>query len=203
MMKVVFLTHLAEETPGAFLEWCQSKSYSYSIVRLFLEEKLPQLEDFDVLIVMGGPMSVHDDLEWLSDERKLISSAIKANKMVVGVCLGAQQIAVCLGAEVTSMDKFEIGWGPVEINGKSYDVFHWHGEEFSLPEGAVRIASNENCLNQGFRLGQNVLALQFHVEVTSEIISGLIEKFKPDVQTLGWEESEKCRAANELIDTLL
>ncbi len=155
---------------------------------LYNDEPLPSLDQFDMLIVMGGPMSIHDEQEypWLVDEKAFILSAIEQDKTVLGICLGAQLIASVLGATISRNPKKEIGWFPVTRNSNSnrewhkifpekLNAFHWHGETFSLPKNAELIYSSEACENQGFIFGHKVVALQFHMETTAESAMALIK----------------------------
>ena len=132
---------------------------------------------------MGGPMSVNDNLPFLEAELRLIERAVAAGKPVLGVCLGAQLIARALGARVYRNEAKEIGWFPVYWTGECAGdglfgglsepetVFHWHGETFDLPEGARGLARSDVCRNQAFRFGRNVYGIQFHLEVTPEMIA--------------------------------
>jgi GMP synthase-like glutamine amidotransferase len=140
-------------------------------------------EAYDALIFMGGPMSVNDDLPYLRGEEGLIRDAIRRGIPVLGICLGSQLIAHALGVEVRRCARKEIGWFDIELTPAARRdplfaglanreiVFHWHGETFDLPEGAVLLASSERCRNQAFRLGESVYGLQFHPEVTPGMIA--------------------------------
>ncbi len=135
------------------------------------------------LVVMGGPMGVHDDLPWLQAERALIRAAVEDGRPVLGVCLGAQQLAAALGADVVTGPEPECGVGEVHLTpaALSDPVFgaaptplpcvHWHGDTFSLPEGAVRLSGNDAYQNQAFRVGARAYGLQFHVEVTGSLVA--------------------------------
>jgi GMP synthase-like glutamine amidotransferase len=132
---------------------------------------------------MGGPMGVHDDLPWLESERVLLRAAVDAGLPVLGVCLGAQQLAAALGAEVGTGPEPECGVGEVHLTPAALSdrVFgaaptplpcvHWHRDTFSLPEGAVRLAGNQAYENQAFRVGARAYGLQFHVEVTGSLVA--------------------------------
>ena len=160
----------------------RKKGYSLRTIALFDNEPLPSTADFDGLIIMGGPMSIHDEdiYPWLRAEKTLITAAIREGKKVLGICLGAQLIAAVSGARVYPNPQKEIGFWPVrwmEAAGKGRAeevVFHWHGETFDLPAGAVLLASTKACVNQAFLLGGRVLGVQFHPEVTPEIIRAMI-----------------------------
>jgi GMP synthase (glutamine-hydrolysing) len=128
-------------------------------------------------------MSVNDSLPWLRQEERFLTAAISSGVPVLGICLGAQLLAKCLGARVYPMRHKEIGWYPVNFTeaglgdplfeGLDADetVFQWHGDTFDLPAGAVHLAASELCANQAFRAGANLYGLQFHPEVTPEIIA--------------------------------
>ena len=166
-------------------------------------EDHPGPENAQAVVSLGGPMSVNDPLAKLREEERYIVRAISSGVPVLGICLGAQLIARCLGAEVRAMGRKEIGWRAVNFTdagardplvaglGHEETVFQWHGEEFDLPSGAERLAESSLCRNQAFRWGSNVYGFQFHPEVTPEII-------------LSWcEEDSRCgdlREAEGLID---
>lgn len=144
---------------------------------------LPPLDLASGLVFLGGPMSANDDLPYIRSEIQLIETAVARKTPVLGVCLGAQLIAKALGAKVYLNPVKEIGWFPISWTGAARQdrlfagltrpetVFHWHGETFDLPAGAVRLAESEACRNQAFRFGANVYGLQFHLEVTPEMIA--------------------------------
>jgi GMP synthase-like glutamine amidotransferase len=181
-MRFYCLQHVAFETPGLLTGVVRKKGYSLRTIALFDNEPLPSTADFDGLIIMGGPMSIHDEdiYPWLRAEKTLIAAAIREGKKVLGICLGAQLIAAVLGARVYPNPQKEIGFWPVrwtEAAGKGRPeeiFFHWHGETFDLPAGAVLLASTKACTNQAFLLGDRVLGVQFHPEVTPEIIRAMI-----------------------------
>ena len=139
--------------------------------------------DMAGLVVMGGPMSVHEDLSWLADERALLRAAVEAGRPVLGVCLGAQQLAAALGAAVIEGPAPECGVGEVHLTADAdrdpvfgpaptpLPCVHWHGDTFALPDGAVRLAGNAAYENQAFRFGDRAYGLQFHVEVTASLVA--------------------------------
>jgi GMP synthase (glutamine-hydrolysing) len=142
----------------------------------------PDIGRYDALIFLGGPMSVNDDLPFLRREMELIRQAIARRQPILGICLGAQLIARALGATVRRNSAKEIGWyglrfteaaaGDRLLGGLSSEtVFHWHSETFDLPPGAELLASSDLCRNQAFRAGERVYGLQFHLEVTPEMIA--------------------------------
>jgi GMP synthase-like glutamine amidotransferase len=154
---------------------------------MYANDPFPSVDDFDWLIVMGGPMSANDDttLSWMGPEKALIRKAIDAGKRVMGVCLGAQLIASVLGARVFKNQHREIGWFEIQrspeanqhpfgaIFPERTEVFHWHGDTFDLPQGAIRLASSAACLNQAFAYQKHVLGLQFHLEMTPPLAEQL------------------------------
>jgi GMP synthase (glutamine-hydrolysing) len=145
-------------------------------------EEDPLVEDAQAVVSLGGPMSVNDSLPWLRREERYINRAISSGVPVLGICLGAQLLAKCLGARVGPMRRKEIGWYPVRFTAAGLEdrlfrglspeqtFFHWHGENFDLPAGAERLAESDLCANQAFRAGSSLYGLQFHPEVTAEII---------------------------------
>jgi len=183
-MRFHCLQHVFFETPGVIEDWIREQGHTLSFTCFFRNEVLPGIEDFDALVIMGGPMSIHDEKEfpWLKKEKELIAAAIQGHKKVLGICLGAQLIASVSGARVYPNTLKEIGflpvnWTPVArevLKMETSLVFHWHGETFDLPEGAIHLAFTEACVHQAFLLGDSVLALQFHPEMSQEIVRELV-----------------------------
>lgn len=179
-MRAHYLQQVAFEGLGSIEPWLKNAGYLISKTQFFDSHVLPDVNDIDLLIVMGGPMSVNDEAQfpWLAEEKIFIKRAIEAKKPVLGICLGAQLIASAMGASVSANSDKEIGWFAVESvesdNSsvfkfpKQIDVFHWHGETFGLPEGAVLLAKSRGCENQAFQLGSHVIGLQFHLETTPD-----------------------------------
>lgn len=174
--------------------WAQEKGHRLRSYDLYSGTSLPLLDQFDMLLIMGGPMSVHDHVEfpWLLEERALIGRAYRAGKWILGICLGAQNIALSLGGGVIPGKEKEIGWFPLkewdsippawkDILPEGQPVFHWHGETFLPPKGALPLWKSEACEHQGFLLGNRVLALQFHLETTVESCKMLIENSRDEL----------------------
>lgn len=192
-MHIHFIQHVAFESPGYILEWAQDKGFSTSFTRLYESAEFPPVESINWLVVMGGPMSVHEDdkYSWLAAEKAYIRSAIDAGKKVLGICLGSQLIAGVLGAAVYKNDQKEIGWWPVQTIDtqhpltkdypESFPVFHWHGDTFDLPPGAIHLFRSEGCKNQGFLAGNNVLGLQFHMEVNEQLVAQMMQHGKAEL----------------------
>ncbi|WDT73808.1 MAG: gamma-glutamyl-gamma-aminobutyrate hydrolase family protein [Candidatus Manganitrophus sp.] len=151
------------------------------------------------LIVMGGPMGVYDHPRYpfLSDEMRLIEQALKEEKPILGVCLGSQLLAAALGGAVAPGKRKEIGWHPVQLTQEAqtdrlwkgiepvFTAYHWHGDLFQLPEGAVPLARSEQTEHQAFRYGPHAYGFLFHMEVTRKIIGEMVETFS--------EELKECR----------
>jgi len=188
-LRVHHLQHVPFEGLGSMGPYLDSRGHSLSSTHLYLGQDLPPVRDLDWVIVMGGPMGVHDEEQygWLRQEKAFIRKAIDAGKTVLGVCLGAQLMADALGAAVRRNGFREIGWFPVQTDEgmeltvlgdvipPCLDAFHWHGDTFDIPDGAVRLGSSEACRNQGFILDDRILALQFHLETTPDSARALVE----------------------------
>ncbi len=186
-LRAHWLQHVPFEGLGQIEPWLQARGYAISATRLFAGEPLPEPGAVDLLIIMGGPMSINDEAEhpWLAAEKRFIRAVIERGRPVLGICLGAQHIANALGAKVYPSPHKEIGWLPIESVAPdeaatfrfppSSTVFHWHGETFDLPPGAVRLARSAGCENQAFQLGDRVIGLQFHLETTPETARALVE----------------------------
>lgn len=187
-MRIICLQHVPFEGPAAIGAWADHHGYPIEDVPLYKGAPLPPLNAFDRLIVMGGPMGIYDEdrFPWLAEEKRFIRLAIGAGKTVIGVCLGAQLIAAVLGARVYANGQKEIGWFPVELTQagcdigiadallRHFQVFHWHGDTFDLPSGALHLARSAVCENQAFLYRERVLGLQFHVESTPESVRAIV-----------------------------
>ncbi|WP_457628216.1 type 1 glutamine amidotransferase [Persephonella sp.] len=199
-MRLHYIQHVHFETPANIFRWAEEKGYRITGTKLFLNEELPPLDSFDILVVMGGPMGVYDEdkFRWLTDEKRYIESAIKENKKILGVCLGAQLIADVLGAKVYKNKEKEIGWFPVQLTpeGKTsqlfsvlpeeFTAFHWHGDTFDIPEGAVHTVKSEACENQAFEYNNgNVVGLQFHLETDPQSAKALVENSVEELKEKG------------------
>ena len=173
-----------------------------SVTRFFEEPALPDPGDVDLLVVMGGPMSVNDETgyPWLVVEKEFIRNAIEEDKAVIGICLGAQLIACAMGAAVYPNREKEIGWFPVTAEPVSdvddrflfpqeLPVFHWHGETFDLPEGAIRLARSDACENQAFQLGRRVIGMQFHLETTPDAARDIVHHCRDELQPSRYVQS--------------
>jgi GMP synthase-like glutamine amidotransferase len=207
-MRAHYLQHVPFEGLGSIEGWLRNAGYDISATRLYQSEELPDIGDLDFIVVMGGPMSVNDTDEypWLAAESAFVKQAIAAGIPTLGVCLGAQLIASSMGAKVYPNSEKEIGWYPVQgvtdeadavFNfPKELEVFHWHGETFDLPQGAVRLAQSTGCVNQAFQLGRHVIGLQFHLETTPDSARAIVENCRDELVTGAFVQSEI-----EILDT--
>jgi GMP synthase-like glutamine amidotransferase len=183
-MHIHIFMHVPFEGPGCIIDWINSSAHAVTYTHWYQHPTPPAATAFDFLIVMGGPMGVHDESEypWLAVEKAIIRQAIHDNKPVLGICLGAQLIAHVLGANVYANEQKEIGWYPVQFSPSSpvkglpqeMRVFHWHGDTFDLPAGAAGFAASAATPNQAFVYKEKVIALQFHFEVTQESLDSMV-----------------------------
>ncbi|MBO9155098.1 type 1 glutamine amidotransferase [Chitinophaga sp. GCM10012297] len=194
-MRIHHLQHVPFEGLAAIEDWAKQRSHTLTATRWYETDVLPRLEDFDMLVVMGGPMGIYDeaDYPWLRDEKKFIRQSIDSGKPVLGVCLGSQLLADVLGAKVYPNRHKEIGWFPVqfhpELNNGELVVCHWHGDTFDLPEGAVRLAESAACKNQAYRYGDRVYGLQFHLETTPGSMEGMIAACGHELAKAEWVQT--------------
>ncbi len=216
-LRIHILQHVAFEGPGCLLNWFKQHNCTLTYTRFYeADAQLPKPADFDRLVIMGGPMGVYetDKYAWLEAEKAFIRETIAAGKSVVGICLGSQLIAAALGAEVYPNKLPEIGWFPIlkteagagEPLLENFDhttpVFHWHGDTFNLPEGAKHLFYSEACRNQGYLIGNKVLGLQFHLEVTGESLQGMINHVGDELVPAQYIQStEAILGRQELIAT--
>jgi len=223
-MRAHYLQHVAFEGLGSIESWLTSHQYQVTSTRLFEATNFPSVSDIDLLIIMGGPMSVNDEneLPWLIKEKQFVRAAIDAGKPVLGICLGAQMIANVMGANIYPNAQKEIGWFPVKSvadNHKnifqfpaSATVFHWHGETFDLPQNATLLASSQACVNQAFQLGANVIGLQFHLETTPESLNQIADhcadelvegEFIQTLDVMQKEGNQNFQKINQLMNEVL
>ena len=184
MRRAVVLQHIACEPPGIYEDVLVSRGVE--LVRAELDEgdEIPDLLEADLVVAMGGPMSVNDEAAhpWLAAEKGRIAGAVRAGVPYFGVCLGAQLLAASLGATVYAGELPEVGILPVQLTeagrgdavlselAGSFPVLQWHGDTFELPPGGVHLAGSIAYPNQAFRVGEAAYAFQFHLEVTGEML---------------------------------
>lgn len=203
MIRVHYLQHVPFEGLGYIEDWITKNNYRLSETRLYDNPNFPALESFDMLVIMGGPMGTYEEgkYSWLKDEKAFVRKAIDAGKIVVGVCLGSQIIASVLGAAVYPNKEKEIGWLPItftddfarnlfESEGEASTVFQWHGDTFDLPKGARLLASSEACVNQAFLYKEKVLGIQFHLEVTQESFTDMLDNGLDELKEGKYIQSE-------------
>jgi len=194
-MRIHSLQHVAFEDLANIELWAKEKGHETSRTLLFQAEPLPSLAQVDWLIILGGPMNIYEDdkYPWLVQEKQFIAEAIAQQKIVLGICLGAQLIADALGAKVSKNQHKEIGWFPVSLTPefsssyvfkgwpRRFMAFHWHGDTFGVPPGALRVAESEGCANQAFEYKDRVVGLQFHLESSYSSIQRLIQNCRDEI----------------------
>ena len=194
-MKLHILQHVFFENPGNILDWAEERNISVGFTRFFEGEKLPEPTEFDVLLILGGPMNLSDTEKhpWLVQEKAFLKKTLDSGKRMIGICLGAQLLAETLGANVFPNSQKEIGWFPIQKNNapghdilklfeeETLPAFHWHGDTFDLPKGAVRLFSSQATNNQAFVWNNQVFALQFHWEVKPENVRLLLKNSAADL----------------------
>jgi GMP synthase (glutamine-hydrolysing) len=214
-VKVHYFQHVEFEGLGNIEEWVTLSRHSLTVTKFFENIWFPEIPDFDMLIVMGGPMSVNeeDKFPWLAEEKRFIRKAIDAGKVVLGICLGSQLVSAALGAKVYRNIEKEIGWFDIEVTcfAKSdklfFDmkdrlkVFHWHGDTFDLPENAIHLAYSNGCKNQAYIYKDRVLALQFHLEPTQNSLRQMIDFGRDELKSGKYVQTEQELAGySHLID---
>jgi GMP synthase-like glutamine amidotransferase len=181
MKPIAIFRHAATEGPGYLAEFIDERKIPWQLIAIDAGDAIPQnASAYSGLVFMGGPMSVNDDLPWIRPVLELIRDAVSRDVPLLGHCLGGQLISMALGGAVSRNPVKEIGWGEVNVSDndsarswfgdvRSFPAFHWHGETFSLPQGAIHLLSSAYCVNQAYAIGKH-LALQCHVEMTAEMI---------------------------------
>ena len=203
-MKIHWLQHVPFEGLGSITDWAAENGCPVTGSRMFAGDALPPVSAFDMLVIMGGPMSVNDEVvhPWLVDEKHYLAQVMDAGKMVLGICLGAQLIASAAGARVHPNDHKEIGWFPVEKTRAAKEtavaraladraeVFHWHGDTFERPCGAVHLTRSRGCENQAFALGDRIVGLQYHLETTPQSVNALIQHGRHELVNAPYVQNE-------------
>jgi GMP synthase (glutamine-hydrolysing) len=198
------LQHIPFGGLGNIRDWALAKGHQISGTQLFYDEPLPEVDEFDWLIIMGGLMNIYqeDEFSWLIGEKVFIKDTIDAGKIVLGICFGAQLIANVLGAKIYRNRYPEIGWFEVRLTDAAsksrvfrrlperLTAFHWHGDTFDLPSGATRIAESDACRNQAFEYDGRVIGLQFHLDTTLMSAQLLIRYCSDDIVEVEYVQSE-------------
>ena len=182
MKPVAIFRHTATEGPGYLAAFLDKRKIPWQLICIDAGDAVPSsAAAYSGLVFMGGPMSVNDNLPWIAKVEALIRDAFAKDISLLGHCLGGQLISKALGAEVSRNPVKEIGWGEVQVSNndiardwfgdlQNFQAFHWHGETFTLPQGATHLLSSAHCTNQAYAIGKH-LALQCHVEMTAEMIA--------------------------------
>jgi GMP synthase (glutamine-hydrolysing) len=207
-MRLHYFQHVPFEGLASIERWATSKEHTLTATKFYENNRLPEIEAIDWLIVLGGPMNIYeeDKYPWLTTEKTFIRKAIESDKTVIGICLGAQLITDVLGAKVYLGKYKEIGWFPISLTQRAqqsnifgflpeqFNVFHWHGDTFDLPAGAVHLARSEACENQAFIYNGRVLGLQFHLESTEQSVQQIVQNCKTEIV-----QAEYIQSADEIL----
>ena len=210
MKPVRIFRHVACIGPAYLGSFLDRNNIPYEIICIDEGITVPQkLDDISGLVFMGGSMNVTDSLQWISEEKKLIQKAVNKNVPIMGICLGAQLMSAALGGKITHDPDMEIGWHAVEhdienINNEwlknlpeKFIPFHWHADTFSIPEGATVLLHSQCRKNQAFILN-NSIAMQFHLEMTVEMVEEWVRLFKSDL-----EQAQSCvQNSHDIISNL-
>lgn len=182
MKPVAIFRHVAHEGPGYLAEFLDTHQIPWQLIdSLTANLALHPASVYSGLVFMGGSMSVNDDSPWIAPTLALIRDAFAQDVPLLGHCLGGQLISKALGGVVSANPIKEIGWGEVQVSSsdvarswfgdiQTFQAFHWHGETFTLPQGAVHLLSSVHCTNQAYAIGKH-LALQCHPEMTAAMIA--------------------------------
>lgn len=204
-IKIHCFQHVHFEDLGCIANWIEENGHAVEYTRFYENPSIPGVDEYDWLVVMGGPMSVNDEGEfpWLVGEKKAIKEAIANGKTVIGICLGSQLIAHVLGENVCKNREREIGWFDISLTGTKdsenllntgfanpVKVFHWHGETYEIPANSIHLAYSAACGNQAFLYNEKVLGLQFHLEVTEQSIGAMIENGRNELVKGTFVQSE-------------
>ena len=211
MKPVAIFRHSPTEGPGYFADYLDARAIPWMLVRVDAGEPIPtDPRAFAGLTLMGGPMSVNDDLPWIPQVLSLIRRAVDADIPCLGHCLGGQLMAKALGGPVTRNPVKEIGWGMVQVPDEprarawfgdtgEFLSFHWHGETFAIPGGGTRILGSRYCANQAFVLGPH-LGMQCHVEMTSDLIRAWCADWDSEVRRHASDSVQTPEQMEERID---
>lgn len=226
MLRLHVLEHVPFEGPGHITPWARTRGHEIRTSRLYAQDPLPPVEAFDWLVIMGGPMNIYEDdrYPWLVAERRFIRAAVASGKKILGICLGAQLLADALGSRVYPGAFKEIGWHPVRLTPAAaesplfhgfpllFQAFHWHGDTFDIPRGAIHIARSAACESQAFAYEDRIVGLQFHLESTEESVEALLRHCGEEITEGPSIQSEPvirkctpalCPEAQRLLESLL
>ena len=181
MKPILIFRFLAHECPGYLGDFLSAQNLAWQLIKVDEGEPLPaSILAYSGMVLMGGSMSVNDNLPWIAPLLALIREARDHDIPLLGHCLGGQLMSKALGAEVTNNPSKEIGWGEVTLsknetaknwfgNIETFNAFHWHGETFALPQGSIHLLASPYCQNQAWAIGQH-LAFQTHIEMTTDMV---------------------------------
>jgi len=190
--KILILKNVKSEGPGLIQEYFEKKAIDYEVLEFYQDQRTIKIEKYSALIILGGPMSANDDLTFIIKEISLIQQIIKQKTPFLGICLGSQLLSKAMGGIVSRNNVMEIGTYDLQLseNGlnsplfknmpRTFKVFQWHGETFSIPDGGSNLGSTSTCTHQALQVG-NAFGLQFHVEFTHEIIKRLLQEHYVEV----------------------
>ena len=209
-LKIHCIMHVPYEGPGIIADWIEKKNHSLTYTKFYAEASLPDASDIHMLVIMGGPMNVFDYhiYPWVEEEIEWVGAFIQSGKPVIGICLGAQIIAAALEAEVYPGTQKEIGWHSLQFlpsvgeymiwkeHPGTRKVFQWHGDTFDIPENTIHIASSPAFPSQGYIFEKQVVALQFHLEVTHKGVQDLIENCKDEIVPAAYIQSADAMIAD-------
>lgn len=208
MKPVIIFRFIAHEGPGYLGDFLDTQQISWQLIKVDENEPLPtSILNFSGIVLMGGPMSVNDDLPWIAPLLDLIREADKNGIPLLGHCLGGQLISKAFGANISKNPIKEIGWGEVSVSKsaiskqwfgeiEAFNSFHWHGETFSLPQGATHLLASTRCVNQAYAIGKH-LALQCHIEMTSDMLQKWCEEGTDELR-----ESADSKAVQQMDEML-
>jgi len=210
-MHIHFIQHVAFEYPGSIIDWATENNHTTAFTKVFEEAVFPLPAQYDMLVILGGPMGVYEEdiYPWMADEKHCIKAAIAAKKKVLGVCLGSQFIANVLGEEVYPHTLKEIGWWPVQKVTEhalteglpvEFITFHWHGDTFKLPGGAVQLFRTAQCGQQGYIYSNHVAGLQFHMEVKQDLLDGMTEHESKELTGEGYVQTAQTIQQNIAVE---
>ena len=218
MSRCLIIQHVEAEESFAVGDALMSAGVTVDTRRVFAGDPLPDdVSTFDGLVVMGGPMSAVDDHGFPTRTREiaLLSQSLDCGTMTLGICLGAQLLAVAAGGSVfVGDDGPEIGWGPVQFTADAASdpllaavparltVLQWHGDTFDLPVGATHLAASRTYANQAFRVGEHAWGFQFHVEVDQRAVAGFLDAFGDEARTAGHDPAAIAAATKTHLDEL-
>lgn len=208
-MIIYCLQHIEFESFGNLKDWAFIHNHTIKTTNPSICNSFVSPEDFDMLVIMGGTMSVYEENKhlWLHAEKAFVKEVLRLGKPVLGICFGGQMLAQLLGADVRPNIYKEIGWHNVKkspgcntfLKGlpETFPVFQWHGDTFDMPEGATRLFESEACINQGF-IYNNIIGLQFHPEANDLWIKELIHHCKGDIVQGPYIQNEENMLCREM-----